>query len=333
MPGEAPPREVTVADRVVTTHLMIRVALIGISLAIALSVVYQRTQEDCWLTSISAYWYTDARAIFAGGLMVIGVCLVAYSGGTWTENLLLNLAGALAPIVAIAPTRLGKSLDEACLGDRAPAAYDAEATTNGLAVYFALLVAGALLTIVMSKALARRLDGDKGALPPAQQRASRVGQGVALALAAGLVIWSCADELFPQRAHFPAAAIMFFFLALVALSRSDWGSALTKKWDVYRDEVTIDAAAERDFGYSKLYLCVGVGMLFTLAAAGANLLLEKQWASGWDYGVIAAEFVLLGWFLVFWVAQTIQMRDLTQIGAAPPEVEGSDGSGGSAVMA
>jgi hypothetical protein len=305
-------------DRVVATHMMIRVALTGISLAIVVSVLYQRSQDSCWLTSISAYWYTDARAIFAGGLMVIAICLIAYSGGTWTENLLLNLAGLIAPIVAIAPTTLGKQLDKDCLGSRAPDSYDSSATTNGLVVYFVVLFAGAFFTYVASRALRRHLTSSKAGLTRRQRRVSRFGASVAIAIPVGLLAWALLDDHFPQNAHFPSAAAMFVFLAFVALSRSEWGADLTKKWDVYRDTETSPAALtrrlDRKFPYSKLNFVVGFLMLATLLLALVNILLGTH---GWDFGVITAEFTLLGLFLGFWLAQTIQMRDLTHLGPLP----------------
>jgi hypothetical protein len=311
-------RDTSVADRVVATHMMIRVALTGIALAIVLSVLYQMMKDDCPLTSISAYWYTDARAIFAGGLMVISICLIAYSGGTWTENLLLNLAGVLAPIVAIAPTTIGKQLDKDCLGTRAPGSYDSSATTNGLTVYFVVLFAGALFTIFASRALRGRIAARKPGLSPKEKTISRIGAGVALAVPVVLLAWALIDDDFPQHAHFPSAATMFVFLALVAGSRSEWGSRLTKRWDLYRDTATLPEALRRTFPYSKLNLGVAILMLATLLLAGVNILLEKRWHHGWDYGVITAEFTMLGLFLVFWLAQTIQMRDLTHIGPSDP---------------
>ncbi len=304
----------SVMKRVVATHMMIRVALTGVALAIAASVVVERIDDTCTLTSISAYWYTDARAIFAGGLIAISICLVAYSGGTWTENLLLNLAGILAPIVSLAPTQVGKARDVACLGDRAPQAYDSEATTHGLWVYFGVLAAGAVVTIVASRAMRRGLlvGRQQSTLSPAQRWAWRVGIAAAFLVPGALLVWWVVDDKFPQHAHFPSAATMFVFLAFVAASRTEWGSRKTAKWDLYRDTPTLPSVlrARRRFNYGRLYGFVAIGMLATLGLAGLNIKLES-WANGWDFGVIAAEFVLLGLFLLFWAAQTIQMRDLT----------------------
>ncbi len=42
--------------------------------------------------------------MFTGGLVAIGVSLIAIKGSTDLEDVLLNLAGVLAPIVAFVPT-------------------------------------------------------------------------------------------------------------------------------------------------------------------------------------------------------------------------------------
>lgn len=50
--------------------------MVGAVLLLAASIAIERSKVDCWQTSISAYYYTPARAIFVGGLMVIGFALI-----------------------------------------------------------------------------------------------------------------------------------------------------------------------------------------------------------------------------------------------------------------
>lgn len=71
------------------------------------SVVIERSRATCWGESISGYYYTPSRNVFVGALVVIGVSLIAIKGSTDREDVLLNLAGVLAPIVAFVPTTLG----------------------------------------------------------------------------------------------------------------------------------------------------------------------------------------------------------------------------------
>src|SRR5205085_6408417 len=70
------------------------------------------------LGSISAYYYTPVRGMFAGALLAIGACLVCIRGSTTVEDILLNVAGMLAPVVALIPTPPDKKLPEAVGDDR-----------------------------------------------------------------------------------------------------------------------------------------------------------------------------------------------------------------------
>jgi hypothetical protein len=58
----------------------------------------------CLQNSISAYYFTPVRAIFVGSMFLVGLSLIAYKGHSVREDFLLNIAGMLAPVVAIVPT-------------------------------------------------------------------------------------------------------------------------------------------------------------------------------------------------------------------------------------
>lgn len=68
------------------------------------SIAIERTKVDCLQTSISAYYYTPVRAIFVGSMIAVGLALIVYKGRSSGEDVCLNFAGMLAPVVAIAPT-------------------------------------------------------------------------------------------------------------------------------------------------------------------------------------------------------------------------------------
>jgi hypothetical protein len=80
--------------------------MIALVIDLAAAVVYEivRGDADCVQTSISAYYYTHAQAVFVGALVAIGTCLICLRGSTDHEDVLLNVAGMLAPVVAIVPT-------------------------------------------------------------------------------------------------------------------------------------------------------------------------------------------------------------------------------------
>ncbi len=309
-------------DHYLITHVTLRVALAGVALAILAAFVVDRTQRSCWLTSLSASWYTDARPVFVGGLVAIGVALVAYSGSTWTENLLLDLAGVLAPVVAFAPTPLDVPQDAACLGLPFPVSYDVSAADLALLVYLGALVLGTFATFLASAAVRAEL----GPLRPAQRRARRIGLGIGVGLVAGLVVWRVLDPLFAAHVHFPAAALMFVLLTGVVAGRTGPVSRLTARWDPYRDRA--ERAGRRvgqRFPYERVYAVVAVVMALTLVAVVPVTLIGL-----WAWAVVVAEVVLLVAFLVFWLLQTVQLRlladDPAAVPASPPASVPAQGS-------
>jgi hypothetical protein len=79
--------------------------MIGFVLAIFIGVGFERSKAPgCFQTSISAYYYTPVHGIFIGALVAVGTCLICLRGNTDAEDILLNLAGMFAPVVALVPT-------------------------------------------------------------------------------------------------------------------------------------------------------------------------------------------------------------------------------------
>ena len=89
----------------VKTYNYLRIALAALVLLLYTAVVLEWWAAGrCLQTSISAYYYTPVHAVFIGVLVTMGVCLVALKGNTDGEDVLMNLAGMLAPGVAFIPT-------------------------------------------------------------------------------------------------------------------------------------------------------------------------------------------------------------------------------------
>ena len=95
------------------TYLYLRVGLVALAVFLGASLVIELAFGDSpWLGSISAYYYTPVRSVFVGTLSAMGVCLIAIKGRDRPrEDLMLNLAGMCAPVVALVPTPLE---DAAC---------------------------------------------------------------------------------------------------------------------------------------------------------------------------------------------------------------------------
>ena len=108
MEGQSPPSSLIPQQQVyaIKTWRYLRLAMITLVVGLTAAVVYEvvRGGADCVQTSISAYYYTHAQAIFVGALVAIGACLVCLRGSSEIEDVLLNVAGMLAPVVALVPT-------------------------------------------------------------------------------------------------------------------------------------------------------------------------------------------------------------------------------------
>ena len=89
------------------SYRYLRIAMVGLLLALAAAVFYQSAQQDSFLASVSAYYYTPAQAVFVGALIGLGASMIALQGMTPPEDVFLNLGGMFAIVVAIVPTGRG----------------------------------------------------------------------------------------------------------------------------------------------------------------------------------------------------------------------------------
>ncbi len=90
---------------VLKSYRYLRLVMIGLVILLGVSVLIEvfASGAGCWRTSISSYYWTPVRGVFIASLVAVGACLVIIKGNTEIEDVLLNVAGALAPIVAFVP--------------------------------------------------------------------------------------------------------------------------------------------------------------------------------------------------------------------------------------
>ncbi|MFW0796925.1 hypothetical protein AAFP30_24180 [Gordonia sp. CPCC 205515] len=103
------PSMVTASDLrsfMMATYFALRLMIAaGALLLPVVLVIWAAVSDDVDLQgSISGFYYTDARDVFVGIVVAVGVALIAYRGYSVGENWLLNLAGVLAIVVALVPT-------------------------------------------------------------------------------------------------------------------------------------------------------------------------------------------------------------------------------------
>jgi hypothetical protein len=252
-------------------RLAMIVLVIGLGTAVGYEVV--RRGGDCVQTSISAYYYTHAQAIFVGALIAIGTCLICLRGSTDVEDILLNFAGMLAPVVALVPTP--KAGDCASLPG-----LPEDPTPNIENNVTALLVMG-LVAFGLLAALSWRRRQQEPAAAPVDDKLARVGYGAALAVwVVGGAVFLFARSTFVDHAHIVAAVTMFGCIILVA-----WVNALSFK------------RKQNDPNARNRYSAIAVAMLsvFVLLLVGGK------------YRMLLAEIDAIVLFAVFWGIQTEEL--------------------------
>jgi hypothetical protein len=219
--------------------------------------------------------------VFIGTICAIGTLLVVYKGSTDTEDVLLNLAGVLAFVVAFVPTSRPVML---CGASALPldAVTDAAVIANVWALVVALVVSRAASWWMYRCTGTARDRSTLGTVAVWVQRA---------VLAVGLATLIAAPAWFVANAHGIAAVAMFAaFIGTVLIT-----AFLAGRQDV-------DKCPHREF-YHRLYQAISVAMVLTLAAAvTAHLVLDDV-----NHLVLVVEVALILEFGAYWVVQTIEL--------------------------
>lgn len=268
---------------VLKSYRYLRLVMVGLVVLLAASVLIelQQTGFGCWRTSISSYYWTPVRGVFVGALVAIGTCLIVLKGNTPVEDVLLNVAGALAPIVAFVPILDPKECQST------PWAASADGRANIFNNVGAFLLAG-LVAVAVAWWVARR-EG-RGRL----SRADLIGLLVTIALVlAGIALFLWAREFFDRWAHYLAAIPLFLVLVAVMVVNAV---------SYARTEA---AQKGREMGRAELanrYLAIAaltVGLVVTLGLV--------TWLGHWRHGTFWLEVVVIAAFAVFWAVQTAEL--------------------------
>ena len=218
------------------TYRYLRLGIIAAVVLLETSLVLELRRSDVWLGSISAYYYTPVRSVFVGCMMMVGLSLIVIKG-RGAEDLLLNVAGMLAPVVALVPTGASKecslvvedagSVAARRLAYPAPGPCDAtsvlRAPTNIDNNIRSLLFAGLLCLFAGAfLALVNALRSDRGVRAHIEQVEPGTKRSLAvmlLLLLAGLAWYVIDRRGFDAYAHFAAAGTMFLFLFFAVVSK------------------------------------------------------------------------------------------------------------------
>jgi hypothetical protein len=256
--------------------------MVIVVVALLVSVVLERSAASCWNSSISAYYYTPVHSIFVAALGLIGIALFAIRGETRCEEVLLNGAGFLAPVVAFVPTGWSSTF---CPSNLTPASkatvsqllngnhFFAKFSSNNLVAF----IAGGVFALIVTSFvyLRKRKRLPRELLVPAL--------GSVVVIAAGFVWHRVWPASFGTHAHSYAAIAMFVLVGAVIVST---------------------AARDSSRRYRALYFaCAG-----TMAVGGAVVAIVGAVVE-WHHEVLVLELIEITPFVIFWFGQTIQLWD------------------------
>jgi hypothetical protein len=287
------------ADQIfaIKTWRYLRVCMIGLVLGIFIAVGFEiaKTHPSCYQTSISAYYYTPVHGFFIGALVAIGACLICLRGNTDGEDILLNLAGMFAPVVALVPTP-GTGTCGSVL-----------TTTENRDVnignnMFALLIVGLVgfLFLATFTLIEHRKNGRTW--PPPQ---STIGYAVTLAVwaYAAVTFWGF-RSFFTHTAHYSAAITMFVCFLLVVIL-----DAISYKIhkDPYLDataslSVQAKATVKDALKARNPYLWIAIAMILDAIAWGIVGL-----GFNWPHWIFWVEATIILLFALFWGWQTVEL--------------------------
>jgi hypothetical protein len=289
--------------------------MVAVTVMLAASIVALWVHNDRRFEgSISAYYYTQAHAVFLAAVCALGICLIAYKGQTPTEEVLLDVSGMLAFVVALVPTK-----GENIIDPKLPTLPDASAgvENNIWALLIAITAGLGLYCGYAAAAKWRGLTDDPEGRPGGRNRqieatfagyATRVtamaaerprlnaiavsGKWFLPAVSVLIVlagIWWFLTDLdgFILRAHGSAAAVMFGGLTVVVLHYAVYATRRIKE-----DSTRLK--------YAVLYVIVAIVMLATVILA---VCAYRQHPEG-DLKIFSYEVVLIAAFSAFWLVQT-----------------------------
>jgi len=258
------------------TYRYVRLAILGAVLSIGVALVIVLATEGP-LTSLSGLFYTSGRTAFTGALIAVALALVALSGHS-VEQILLDVAALFAPLIAVIPTpvALGDLPGETGCPGAVPCVPEAfvPGVTTGIITFAVMAIVGAGCALILARV--------QQTLSPGVLIGVIAAGVVAVVMLVWLLVWP--DALL-HIGHLVVTAAFFGIMVAIAV---------------------VSAAASRR-PWRRVYVIVAVGMatsLLYLAIVGIVRLTGVD-LSGQPWTLVG-EIGVIGFFAVFWVAQTVQ---------------------------
>lgn len=270
------------------SYRYLRVSVVAVALLLGIALVL----EIGWggrerFGSISGYYYSPVRSIFVGALLAIGPALIAIKGRAGWEDTMLDLAGMLAPVVALVPAPLPDSRDDVDCAAGVARCIPAEFVPSVENNITAIAILGAVALVFAWFSAGARLR---------RQASTRYGLAAAGAVwALFVLVFLAAPDFFMTVAHYAAAIPFFVLIAGVAYLNGRRAPA--------RRNVTVLTPDE----YGRSYRTISGLMILTLVLTGGYLgLTSVTGAEPWFATIAVVEGVLVALFVAFWVLQTAE---------------------------
>lgn len=268
------------------TYRHLRISLVVAAFALAVSVGYEhftsaaRWNELCWQGSISAYYWTPVHSVFVGALIAIGLSMIVMTTYGPYENMFLNLAGMMAPLVAlIPPDRPGSCAPTHAID----LSIGFDVANNSFAFFLGGAAALATTLTIVSIAHKRPSIGDG-----AKAKAWGIQITILAAVLGGLAIWHfIIKDGFTSFAHPTSAVLMFVFIFIVVVINSH--------------KITVSHT------YRVLYRTVQwfmVGSVLLLLSIKGIVSLAHH---TWDHYILLIEIAMIVAFAAFWTLQTTEL--------------------------
>jgi hypothetical protein len=268
-------------DTALDTYRYLRGGIPVMLVMLGAALIIERARATCWQTSISAYYFTSAHAVFIGAVCVVGALLIVYKGSKDTEDVLLNLAGTVAFVVAFVPTSRPVLLCSESGMDAGAVTRDA-VIGSVWALVIALVVARAASWWMYRRTRTERDRSPLGRVAVWVQRA---------VLAVGLVTLIAVPDWFVANAHGIAAVTMFLAFIVTVLINA----FLAGRQD--------EQKCPHNLVYHRVYQAISLAMALTLVAAVA----AHQLLDGFNHVVLVVEVALIAEFGAYWLVQTVEL--------------------------
>ena len=274
----------------------VRVGMVIVTLMVFVAIVMEQLSATCWQFALSAYYYTSAHSILIAALLALGALFIMYKGSNDTENVLLNLAGVSALMIAMVPQG-PPTPKERCGQHDLPAQFVPATQPNVWTVVVALLVGWLVMAVLHWRKHSRH-------------RRSPLGAVALLFFWVIMALGFIALVFFPNRfyAHIHGISGVLMLLSFII---TVFCAALV----VGQEDTEKSPHKDR---YMWFYRIIAVVMVVTLFAVVAVHLKHPRW----EPWVIWLESAVILEFALYWAIQTWELwNSPDRIGRLPDDVQ------------